>query len=319
MEMAIQDPIRETRFKTKNFLEAYRSFFSFLQPRHRKQLLILMLGSPILAALEALVLSLIAIYVTAVTNPDAFLASGQIEWLRDRGIWIPADANSLILTLSGIVIAGVLLKNACLSLFQYVMTRISESIGGYFGALFLNGAIDMPYEWHIEQNSADLATALHWRDAVGTGLVRNALMISTDVALILMMSITLLVFRPLVSLIVITSACTIGWIAFRWIGPRLDRKSLEARDLMISINKEALQIIGGVKEIKMFGSKFRLSSSVGKMQELAQAQAKKAFLLRLPRDFLEFFGVLILSGTIVGMTLLTDTSTGAIMGTVALP
>lgn len=298
--------------------EAQRAVLSFLVPRHRKWLLALGVTMPLLAAFETAVLGFLALYVSAVANPEAFAASGIAARIRGAGIPLPEDHRTLILSLSALVVACVLVKNACVSLFSYGITKIAESISAYFGTRFLQGVIAMPYEWHIARNSSDLATTLCWRELIGAGLVRNSLQILSDLVLIAFLSLMLIAVRPVVSLAVLAAAGASGFLIFRWIGPRLDRKSNAYRSHVASINREALQILGGIKEIKLFGAGARLRSAVGRMLDLSTVQAKRNLLVRMPRDLLEFLGIAVLAGAVAGMTLQGDASSAGIAGTVTL-
>ncbi|HNR99966.1 MAG TPA: ABC transporter ATP-binding protein [Planctomycetota bacterium] len=304
--------------QTPSLFKAQRAVWSFLVPRHRRWLLALGTAMPLLAAFETAVLGFLALYVSAVANPDAFAVSRIAAHIRGAGIPLPEDQRTLILFLSGLVVACVLIKNACVSLFSYGITKIAESISAYFGARFLQGAIAMPYEWHLTRNSADLATSLAWRDLIGAGLVRNSLQILSDLVLIAFLSVTLIAVRPVVSLAVLAAAGGGGLLIFRWIGPQLDRKASIYRSQATSINREALQILAGIKEIKLFGAGARLKSAVARMRDLSTIQAARSLLVRMPRDLLEFLGIAVLAGAVAGMTMRGDASPASIAGTVTL-
>jgi ABC-type bacteriocin/lantibiotic exporter with double-glycine peptidase domain len=220
--------------------------------------------------------------------------------------------------LSAIVIFAVGLKNTLNCGLQYVITRYAAKVSGSFGAKLLQGIVLMPYEWHLKQNSADLVTTFAWRDQIGNGIIRAGLQLGTDFLFVSLLLVTLLLVNPMISIVVI---CFIGGAAcfiFQRIRPGLDRRSQKIKDIAISANKQATQIIHGIKDIKLISSSHYISNLARELHSTALDQAHQILLTRLPYDLLEFVGFFILCGAIVLMNLVIRSSSATITGTVTL-
>ena len=72
---------------------------------------------------------------------------------------------------------------------------------GYIGEYLLKGFLDMPYEWHLQRNSADLIQGIGWRVYLGN-LITAALKLLSDVLIVLILLTTLLIASPAISLLV---------------------------------------------------------------------------------------------------------------------
>jgi ATP-binding cassette, subfamily B, bacterial PglK len=299
--------------------EVSKAAIGSLESRQHRYLVALLFSMLVAAIIETATLSLVAIYAATVSDPDTIVKSQILRRLTEMsGNLIPLNKRDLTLWLSLAVVLAVVFKNLLNSSLQYYLSKFAATVSGHIGENILRGLIGMRYEWHLGQNSTDLLNTFYWSGQIGNGVVKNLLQVCCDVLLVSFLFATLVFINPVVSLAVICFMGGAAWFIFKELSPRIDEKSNKNVDLVSSIAKDTMYIISGIKDVKLFGSAFKISNLSRLLKESASLQGSQAFLVRAPYDFLEVIGFLMITCSITGMNLLANSSSARITGTVTL-
>jgi len=274
----------------------------------------------IVALLDTVTLGSIAFFASAVSSPEAVLNSRYIVTARDIfKIDFLNTPENLIISLSIIVVMLVTAKNGLQALTTYWASRFSALLEAFWGEKLLNGFLHLPYKWHLTKNSADLVLAIQWRAFLGKYFVTPCLQILSDVLIVSFMLIALLIVQPIVSIIVITTLGTTGFLIFTYIRKKLDKIAAACRDYEQSMNKQATKAIHGIKDVKISAKE---SAFVNYFKQQAYLYSKifglQQFLSRMPVLALETVGFMMLTGSVCLMLFLMKASPLLVTGTIAL-
>ncbi|CAN2048413.1 ATP-binding cassette, subfamily C, bacterial [Candidatus Magnetomoraceae bacterium gMMP-1] len=274
-----------------------------------------------LSVLETVVLGAIAFFASAISDPEKVLKYTYIVLLRQ---WIHFDfltnTRDFIIFISFLVVFLVVLKNIFQAWVNYWSIRYSAVIEGIFGEKLLRGFLNMPYEWHLLRNSADLILVVaNWRAFIGRRTIYAFLQILTDILLVGFMLIALLVVQPFISLLVIIILGGASFFIFTSLRKILDKIAVKSRRYELNINQHATKAIHGFKDVKISGRQSvflnyykRDIYNFAKLQGIQQVATGSSVWI------LESVGFFMISASICIMLFFLDSSTARVSGTITL-
>ena len=278
----------------------------------------ILIGMVAVALLETFAAGAISFYAASVANPYAILADHlpRLEFL------IPGIADlsikRLITILSIGVVLVIVLKNAASAVTTYASRLFAANISGYIGEYLLKGFLDMPYEWHLQHNSADLIQGIGWRVYLGN-LITAALKLLSDTLIVLILLTTLLIASPAISLLVFLTLGGTSLLIMRRVRHTMEHLATAHREYNTSINRQITQSLHGVKEVKIYNRSSAFSERYNQeVHAFARADARFAFINQVPGWLLEIIGIAMLSSSIWIMFFWFGDSTVKITGTIAL-
>ncbi|MBF0453143.1 MAG: ABC transporter ATP-binding protein [Candidatus Magnetomorum sp.] len=274
-----------------------------------------------LSVIETFVLGSIAFFASAISDTEKVLTSGYLSFLIElTGLHISIDAKQLIIVLSILVVCMVTFKNLFQAVVNYWSIRFAALIEGIFGEKLLTGFLNMPYEWHLLQNSADLIlVSANWRMYIGRRFIFLFLQVIADILLVCIMLITLLMVQPLISLFVISILGTTSFILFTSVRRKLDAVALKSRDYDQNINKQATKMIHGFKDVKISGKQaIFMDQYRNDLYQLSKIQGTQQIIAGLPTWILESIGFFMISFSICFMLFVLDFSVARVSGTITL-
>ncbi len=303
-----------------NYIEAFRWIYSRLQPHRKKQFWILFAVMTFAALLETAALGSVAFFASTVTDPSVVLSSKYVVFAKKViNFSFLNNSRGLILFSSVLVVILITAKNGVKAIVNYWMTRFGAGIEAYFGEILLQGFLDLPYQWHIKCNSADLVNAVQWRNYLGRNFFEPCLSIFNNVLMVAIMLTALFIVQPVVSVIVLIVLGGSARFIYVVIKKQLDRIATVARDYQLKINKEVTMAVHGIKDVKIsrrehtFVSKF-----VKKAVPLSKIFGLQHFYSGSPVLILETIGFGMLCLSICLMLLWSKTSTAYATGTMTL-
>lgn len=271
-------------------------------PSHRKWHLIIILSLTLpLVVLEMVTLGSIALFASAVSDPQAIIESKYINMLRG---FLPFKhfftVKGILIFLSSCVLLLVAMKNIGQALMSYWTTRLSSSIQGFFGDKLLYGFLEMPYHWHLTKNSSNLIIVVsQWLKFIGTNFITPFMRMIVETLIILFMLISLLILRPAISIIIIGATGIIAFLVFKIVRNKLDSVANKNKNLHQSIHFEATKALHGIKEIKIAGREAYFTHIYKKhIMQFALTQSAQLLITNAPAYLLETTGFLMISGTI---------------------
>lgn len=164
------------------------------------------------------------------------------------------------------------------------------------------GYLHQPYTFHLQRNSAQLI-----RNTIGhvgeiTSVIQQGLMLSTEILVLLGISVLLLTVEPLGALLVVSTLGLAGWGFNRFTRSRILRWG-EARQHHEGLRIQHLQQgLGGAKDVKLLGREndflaLYRQHNVGS----AQVGQRQSTLQALPRLWLELLAVTGLAALVLAM------------------
>ena len=110
----------------------------------------------------------------------------------------------------------MILKNCIRAVVAYTSSIYSSLTATYLGERLFSGFLDLPYEWHLSRNSANLSLAVLWRIFIAR-LVNAFLGALSEILMVLILMATLIILEPLISMIVILVVGGSGFIIDQYI------------------------------------------------------------------------------------------------------
>jgi ATP-binding cassette, subfamily B, bacterial PglK len=219
--------------------------------------------------------------------------------LRFLALLPPMSNRELLITAGIVAIVGLLLSNAVNLLAEYARTRYAHSFGHWLRVRLLRKMASQPYGYFLQRNSGDLlkkvvGDVMNYIDGVLLPLLDS---IARGLTAALLLA-TLFLVQPVIAL-----SATLGFGAFYLIIFRLlARKRREAneglRTSFAGSYREAQQMIGGIKPIKVHRAEEHfLSRFAGYSAIVAQMFARVPIIANSARYLVEplAFGGLVLA------------------------
>lgn len=303
-----------------HFFHVFKWVYSRLEPLRKRQFCILFGGMIFVAIIETITLGSIAFFASAVTDPSNVLSSKYVVYLRQFFQFdFLRSAKGLIIVSGSLMCTLILLKNSLKAIVNYGVSRFSVIEEAYFGNILLNGFLRMPYQWHLDKNSADLINAVAWRTYLGRRFFQPSLIIFNNLIMLTIIMSTLFIVQPILSFSTIIVLGSSALIIYKVIRIRIDKAARRARDYQITINKEATMAIQGIKDVKICGHE---KIFVAKFDSNAIPLSKILGIQRIYGDspvlILEVVGFGVLYLAICIMLLKLDVTTAYVIGMMAL-
>ena len=277
-------------------------------------------GMTLVAVLETLAASSIAIFASTFTGPEIVLSSKYVVFIRDTfDISMLQDTKGLIL-LSGFLMIGLTMaKNSLKGVLLYAVANFSVGIEAFFGSKLLKGFLSLPYQWHLTKNSADIVYSIEWRKVLGRQFIQPCLKICNSLLMVSILFFILFFVQPLISFMVIFVTGGMSFFLYKIIRKQIDEVAIVAKDYELSINKEATMAVHGIKDVKItqketpFVKKF-----LKKAVPLSGIYGSQIFWSQSSTLFLETVGLGMIFAAVFTMLFLLKMSTAYVIGTMAI-
>lgn len=212
-------------------------------------------------------------------NPDNFLALGSMV----LGTALAGTASSGLATYFGVKISWQ----------QY------EDLAGRLLSQYLSN----PYEWHLQQNSANLINAVLTEARAVCGILQQCVAVQVRGAEVVLLVCLLIVVKPLVALAAFTSFSAIYWLLFS-----VNRRFVRGQGrVLVQANEErqkaVTEALNGIKAVKVSGDwGYFQDRFIRAARKTANATVNILYFSLLPRYFIEA----LLFGGLVGFVLLAN-------------
>lgn len=303
-----------------DFFHLFGKIFHYL-PRLKRIRFAMLMGLILVFALfETLALGSIALFASAVSDPGSVLSSKQFNILLNISPFaLPSTPQSLIIILSAAVVFLVSFKNGIKGVTMYWISRFSAQVESHFGRLILQGFLFLPYEWHLQQNTADLIYAVERRRYIGREFFTPLLKGVRDLIMIVVMLAALLIVQPMISVLVLATLGGAAYFIYVTVRKQIDRMATRCRTFEENMNRESTKAVHGIKDIKVAQQEDSFAENFSQnAKPFAYYFGWLEFFGQSTVLILESVGFLMLCGSICLMLFFMDLSTGAITGTIAL-
>lgn len=305
--------------KRKSFIRAFDEIFSRFPGNRKRQFWLLFIYMLLESAIATITVGSIALFAAAFCSPEKILNSKyivtaqnilQMDFLRSE--------KGVMIFLSFLMIFLVGIKNVLQNLLLYWVARFGAAIEAHFGVVLFKGFLHMPYEWHLNRNSADIILALQWRGHIGHSLINGVLRTMSDLLLVLFLMLTILLVNPYISIVVFMLSGITAYLIYNKIHRLQEKEAEKCCDHEQSINRLVTKGIHGIKDVKVSGKTSFLMGFKKDAYELARIQGMRSFFGALPIGLLETVGFAMLSGAIIFMLFSMKSSIAEITAVISL-
>lgn len=292
--------------KTGSFINAFREIFSRLPGNRKRQFWFLFIYMLFVSVVATVTVGSIALFVAAFSSPEKILNLKYITIAQNiLQMDFLKNPKGIMIFLSFLMVFLVGIKNILQSLLLYYIAHFGAAIEAHFGVVLFEGFLHMPYQWHLNRNSADIILALQWRSYIGRSFFNTSLTTMSDVSLVLFLMITLLLVNPYISIVVFGVFGVIAYLIYSKIHHLQDREAEKSKDYSLLINRQLTKGIHGIKDIKVSGKTSFLMDFEKDAYNLARIQGMRSFFAKIPIGLLETIGFFVLSGSIIFMLYFT--------------
>ena len=126
-------------------IESIKRLLRLLPPGHTRRFVFLLVAAVVVALVETGAVGFIALFASAITNPQALLGSEMFARLvKLTGHFGGLTPQRLLMLLGTAVICTVVFKNILRAALQYGQSNFIAFASGYLGDRMLSGVMRMP-------------------------------------------------------------------------------------------------------------------------------------------------------------------------------
>lgn len=306
--------------KRTNAITASTELFQYLPTKMKISIFFLFGGMTLKAVIETATMGLIAFFAASLATPDAVIHSKYVLMLQNSlGVEFLSTVKGFIISLSIAIVVIVIFKNLFKGYLTFLIGRYSARLEGFLGESLISGFLNMPYHWHIRQNSADLVYSIEIRKQVGRSFINCVIKLSSDFLLIIIMIMGLLLMQPLVSLLVLVVLGGTGLLIYSSVRKIIDKIAGKCQKYEQKINKDCTKAIHGIKDVKIFAQESTfINESKRNLSSFSHYYGWYKFFELSPSVILESMGFIMLTGSICLLMFGLNASPMNVTGTIAL-
>ena len=271
-------------------MQTFKKLLFLLSPNERRKALMLLFMILIMALLDVIGVASILPFMAVITNPNIIETNSILNKMFQASATFGVDDNQQFLFALGVLVFVLSIISLIFKAFTtYFQTRFVQMREYSIGKRLVEGYLQQPYSWFLNQNSADLGkTILSEVAQVISGGIKPLIDLIAKSMITIALIVLLIIANPKLALIISVSLSLVYGFIFFFIRSYLNKigeKRLKNNQLRFKTVSEAF---GAAKEIKVGGlEQTFINSFSNSAQILAQTQAISSILSQLPRFFLE--------------------------------
>lgn len=208
------------------------------------------------------------------------------------------DKQTIIITGFLILILFYFVKLFFIMYLNWVQANFTAGINENFSNRLFSGFLNMPYINHLERNSSNLLHIIIGEVTMFATVTQAIMLLLTEFSIIIGVAIMLIYIEPFGSLIVILFISLSSFIFYRITRIRLMKWGKERQECEKNINKNILQSLHGIKDVKILNKEIYFIKIFQNFNNRkTNITTKYTALQQFPRVFLELIAV-------IGLTIL---------------
>lgn len=300
-------------------IQSTQRLLCLLPAGYPRRFRLLLVSAVAVALVETGAVGLVALFASAITNPEAIAKSGLTERL---GMVSASQADlepRLLLLLLGVAVVGtVLLKNALRAALQRGQSTFIAQVSSHLGDRMLRGVLCMPYQMVLRENSVDLMSTVMWSGNSGA-FFSHVFMASTELVLLFFLALALLAANPGVVLFSVFVVGLPAVLVLRSLRRRIDATASAQLEHRQAASRSLVTALQGMKDVKAYGQEDAFCSAYREQAyAAAMTQARLEVMAGVPGWLLETVGFLLLCLATFFMYSLSGDSPLRVTGTIAL-
>ena len=259
---------------------------TILNRRQRFQFIGMMIVILIGSVFELLGVSVMLPFIQALLDPNELMSKPYISFFSNLlGL---SDGHSLVIMVGIGIVVIYLIKNTYLAFSSYLQVSYSNNTKRQLSVLVLESFVDRPYSFFVENGSGAILRGVN-NDVMGVyHVLSNLFKIAAEGFVVVAVAIYLCLVDPMlaVGIVVVSLACMLAIIF--GIKRILTKLSHLYRAAAAELNKQIVQISGGIKDITVFNKKRFFIDNYDRAYESANiADTKSTFFGLLPERIIE--------------------------------
>lgn len=193
-------------------------------------------------------------------------------------LWVSAGIGLFFIVRAGVRVGQVYLQN-----------RLTSKAGAYLAKRMVRGYLNLPYEFHLQRNSAELIRNAH--DAprsLANQVFLPVVSITSETILLLGLVALLIVAAPLATGLALVFMVPTVFVLARVVQPRLKSRGRESHYLSYTSLSSLQQSLRGLRDIKLLGLEGVFTRDYGRSRDgMAHAHYLMNTAQELPRTLIE--------------------------------
>jgi ATP-binding cassette, subfamily B, bacterial PglK len=284
---------------------------TLLKKQDRKKLVILLLMTILLSIIETVGITAIIPFISTASNPDLIYSNEYYKYVYN--LLNLLSTKEFVIYFGIALILFYILRGIYLVLYVYAITKIS--MGKYidFADKIFDNYLNMPYEEYVKRNSATMTKVITSEVLNAAYIIRNILILLSEVLIVVMLYIILLFVEPQVTL-VLTILLSIKIIfLLKTVSKKIKSIGYERADIIDKQYRIISETLGNFKVIKFISNqeqiwtKFKILSI-----KFSKNKTYNETLQSIPKSLLETVGFSIIISVILYVIIFKDDSSSVI-------
>jgi ABC-type multidrug transport system fused ATPase/permease subunit len=231
-------------------IDSLKKIYSLFPTKARYKLLGLFFMMILASFLEVLGIGMIPVFIILIADPDKVLATKYLgELLIRLGL---TDVKSLALAGAVALIVVFLIKNAYLTIYQYIKVKFVTYKKLYLQNRVFEAYMFAPYSFYNNRNSAELLRNVNIEvGKIVNGTIMPVLEISLNLIMFVLILTGLIFFEPLITLLTVLMMGGGGFIFLKLTRMKSLESGKVSRDAKGHMNRIILQGIGAFKDARV--------------------------------------------------------------------
>jgi ATP-binding cassette subfamily B protein len=266
-----------------------------LEPRRRRQFVLLMVLMMITVAAEVLSIGAVVPFIGILAAPDAAMEHGAVRAFASLfGVTAPSQ---LILPLTLAFAVAAVLAGVVRLLFIWASTRFTFAAGADLSLEVYRRTLAQPYESHIRRSSSEVISGISAKVG-GTilGVLLPFTVLMSSLMLLVAVVAVLLIIDPFVALLSAVGFGS-GYLVVSWFSQsRLRRNSEHIAREQTEVVKALQEGLGGIRDVLLDSTQsFYCSLYQRADRVLRRALGTNLFLVQSPKPMIEAFGMVLIA------------------------
>ena len=263
------------------------------------------------ANMELLGIGMLLPVVAVLTNPELLHQNRFLSFIYQ--LLHPASAKSFLLTVCFLIVLIFLAKNLFLVFMTWFQTKVIYRKSGQMAYDLFRTYVFAPYSCYLNWNTSDLLARLSVVRDVYNSVLISLLFLLTEILNVIMIFAMFFFFVPGMTLILLGVSAVVSFLIYyplRNVNARFGR---EYFTLISALNRNDLQALNGIKEIRIRGiEKLFLDRGHDTLFRMNNLRIKMNLCAQLPRFLLEVS--MVAGGMIlIAIYIFTDTASTSII------
>lgn len=278
-----------------SMFELIKALWSYIALPRRRQLHLLLLLMMLVAVAEMVSIGAIFPFLAVLTSPERVFNHQMGQWLAAN--FSLHSPQELLLPITVLFSLAIILAGCMRLLLVWVQTNVSYAIGADLALEVYRRTLHQAYLVHTSRNSSEVINGVYSKaSGISSYVILPLVTMTSTLALVTTILLTLISMSPLVSLISITGFAVIYGGVAKLTHRRLFRNSRQVADEAGKVIRSLQEGLGGIRDVLLDRSQ-AVYCDIFRQADLAMrsAQINSAFIAQSPRFAVEALGMLLIA------------------------